>query len=90
LMGDENFLEPEQLKRNVSSLIHHCWLHDQRTDTVVLECRANDIEYASSKRVLSNPMANVLQYDIHTGDDRAQQSRQCQVPERKQHNYAHS
>ncbi|KAL4909657.1 hypothetical protein BDW74DRAFT_143471 [Aspergillus multicolor] len=41
LMGDENFLEPIQLKRNLSSLVHHCWLYDQRTDTVVLECAAN-------------------------------------------------
>ncbi|KAL4762575.1 acyl-CoA N-acyltransferase [Aspergillus foveolatus] len=51
LMGDEDFLKPEQLKRNMSSLVHHSWLHDQRTDTVFLEC-TNNPEYALSKTVL--------------------------------------
>ncbi|KAL4740459.1 acyl-CoA N-acyltransferase [Aspergillus similis] len=48
LMGDENFLKPKQLKRNMSSLVHYCWLHDQRTDTVVLECCANNSDMIST------------------------------------------
>ncbi|KAL4750721.1 hypothetical protein BDW72DRAFT_193656 [Aspergillus terricola var. indicus] len=48
LMGDENFLKPKQLKRNMSSLIHYCLLHDQRTDTVVLECCANNSDMIST------------------------------------------
>ncbi|KAL4818464.1 acyl-CoA N-acyltransferase [Aspergillus spinulosporus] len=51
LMGDKDFLKPEQLKRNMSSLVHYCWLHDQRTNTVFLEC-ANNPEYALSKDVV--------------------------------------
>ncbi|KAL4977050.1 acyl-CoA N-acyltransferase [Aspergillus desertorum] len=54
LMGNENFLKPKQLKRNMSSLVHYCWLHDQRTDTVILECCAGHTMYALSKKNFSH------------------------------------
>ncbi|KAL3468068.1 hypothetical protein BJX64DRAFT_246820 [Aspergillus heterothallicus] len=34
------------LKCCMSALDHHCWLYDQRTDTVVFEFRADDFEYS--------------------------------------------
>ncbi|KAL4798975.1 acyl-CoA N-acyltransferase [Aspergillus venezuelensis] len=40
-IGDEEFLGPKQLKRCMSSLVHHCWLYDQRTNRVMFECRAD-------------------------------------------------
>ncbi|KAL4970534.1 GNAT family N-acetyltransferase [Aspergillus stella-maris] len=41
-IGDEEFLGPKQLKRCMSSLAHHCWLYDQRTNRVMFECRADN------------------------------------------------
>ncbi|KAL4936332.1 hypothetical protein BDV06DRAFT_233528 [Aspergillus oleicola] len=47
-IGDDKFLEPKQLKRCMSSLAHHCWLFDQRTNRVMFECRADNSEVISS------------------------------------------
>lgn len=47
-IGEEDFLEPMHLKRCMSSLVHHCWLYDLRTNTVVFECRADNVEYVFS------------------------------------------
>ncbi|KAL4914912.1 acyl-CoA N-acyltransferase [Aspergillus aurantiobrunneus] len=43
-IGDEGFLQPKHLNRCMSSLVHHCWLYDQRTKTVVFECRADKLD----------------------------------------------
>ncbi|KAL2855934.1 acyl-CoA N-acyltransferase [Aspergillus pseudoustus] len=49
-IGDEQFLEPHCLRRCVSALVHHCWLYDQRTHTVVSEFRADNLDITSALR----------------------------------------
>ncbi|KAL4934279.1 acyl-CoA N-acyltransferase [Aspergillus undulatus] len=47
-IGDERFLEPKLLKKCMSSLAHHCWLYDQRTNNVLFECRADNSDIISA------------------------------------------
>ncbi|KAI9370537.1 acyl-CoA N-acyltransferase [Aspergillus egyptiacus] len=47
-IGNEDFLKPVHLKRVMSSLVHHCWLYDQRTHAVVFEVRAGNLDVISA------------------------------------------
>lgn len=46
-VGNEDFTEPRGLEMCLSSLIHHCWLYDQRTNTIMFDIRADNEKYVS-------------------------------------------
>lgn len=46
-MGNTDFLKSDYMAVCLSSLVHHCWLYDQRTDSVVFDVRKDNIRYAS-------------------------------------------
>lgn len=45
-IGNADFLTPYYMKTCLSSLVHHCLLYDQRTQTVVFDVRADNMKYA--------------------------------------------
>lgn len=45
-IGNPDFLTPSYMKTILSSLVHHCWLYDQRTQNVVFDVRADNMKYA--------------------------------------------
>lgn len=44
-IGEKDFITPPFTKIFLSSLIHHCWLYDQRTQAVILDVRADNMKY---------------------------------------------
>ncbi|KAL3493471.1 acyl-CoA N-acyltransferase [Aspergillus germanicus] len=51
-LGDRDFLQINCIKRCASALVHHCWVYDQRTCTVVFEYRADNLDTTSALREL--------------------------------------
>lgn len=44
-IGNTDFLKPGYIAICLSSLVHYCWLYDQRTDSVVFDVRAENMRY---------------------------------------------
>ena len=48
LVGEQEFRGPHRIKVWLSALVHHCWLADNRTMSVVMEPRVDNTKYVKS------------------------------------------
>ncbi|KAL4806567.1 acyl-CoA N-acyltransferase [Aspergillus unguis] len=62
-IGDEKFLEQKQLQRCMSSLVHHCWLYDQRTQNTVVECRLKHTDLVSALEAIGFKRVKEIESD---------------------------